>query len=98
LSRADRSEQKGAGKAAAEAPPEPYDRLVVRLEKVVEELEGGELSLEHSIDKFAEGIRLAREAAKKLDEAERRVDMLLRAEDGTVESQPLAEDGSEGPR
>ena len=98
MSRGDRSEQKGAARATAEAAPEPYDRLVVRLEKVVEELEGGELTLEQSIEKFSEGVRLAREAAKKLDEAERRVDMLLRAEDGSVEAEPLAEGGPEGLR
>lgn len=83
---------------AAEAAPEPYDRLVGRLEKVVADLEGGSLTLEQSIEKFAEGVRIAREAAKKLDEAERRVEALLRAEDGGVEARPLGEEGPEGGR
>ncbi len=91
------SEQKSAGKAAAAQPaPEPYDQLVARLERVVEELEGGALTLEQSIERFAEGVRLAREAARKLDEAERRVETLLRSEDGGVASRPLEGEGREG--
>ena len=76
----------------AEAAPEPYDKLVERLAKLVEQLEGGELSLEQSIETFAEGVRLAREAGKKLDEAEQRVEQLLRAEDGSVAARPLDEE------
>jgi len=78
----------------AEAGSEPYDRLVGRLEKVVEQLEGGGLTLEQSIEKFAEGIRLARQASKRLDEAERKVETLLRVEDGSVEAAPLDDGGA----
>lgn len=95
MTRADRSEPR---EKPAEAAPEPYDRIVGRLEKVVEELEGGGLTLEQSIEKFALGVSLAREASKKLDEAERRVESLLRTEDGGVEARPLAEEGREGGR
>ncbi|HVP67384.1 MAG TPA: exodeoxyribonuclease VII small subunit [Anaeromyxobacteraceae bacterium] len=93
MGRSERSEAKG-GDRAAEPGSEPYDRLVGRLEKVVEELEGGTLTLEQSVEKFAEGIRLAREAARKLDEAERKVESLLRTEDGSVEAVPA---GGEDP-
>jgi exodeoxyribonuclease VII small subunit len=65
---------------------------VERLERLVEQLEGGKLSLEQSIETFAEGVKLAREAGKKLDEAERRVEQLLRADDGSVEVRPLGEE------
>ena len=63
--------------------PEAYDALVARLERVVTELETGKLSLEQSIEKFAEGIDLAREAGRKLDDAERRVETLTRNPDGS---------------
>jgi exodeoxyribonuclease VII small subunit len=69
---------------------------VERLETVVGELEAGTLTLEQSIEKFAEGVKLARDAARKLEEAERRVEGLLRAEDGSVQSRPL--EGEEGER
>jgi exodeoxyribonuclease VII small subunit len=60
-------------------PPvsEKYEDLLQRLSKVVERLEGGGLSLEESIAAFEEGIRLARASAAKLEEAERKVEVLL---------------------
>jgi exodeoxyribonuclease VII small subunit len=72
---------------------EPYDALVARLERVVADLEGGGLTLEQSIEKFAEGVRLAREASRKLDEAERRVEMLVRSADGEVRVTELDAEG-----
>jgi len=66
-----------------------YDVLVTRLERVVGELESGQLSLEQSIEKFAEGVKLANEATRRLDEAERRIEMLVRNADGSEEEVPL---------
>ena len=63
--------------SAATSVPEKYEDLVQRLSKVVERLEGGGLSLEESIAAFEEGIRLARASAAKLEEAERKVEVLL---------------------
>jgi exodeoxyribonuclease VII small subunit len=96
LSKSERSDPKSGPAAAADPGPgsEPYDRLVCRLEKVVEQLEGGGLTLEQSIEKFAEGIRMVREASKRLEEAERKVETLLRAEDGSVDSTPLSDEGT----
>jgi exodeoxyribonuclease VII small subunit len=54
-----------------------YEEIVQRLGKVVERLEGGGLSLEESIAAFEEGIRLARAGAGKLEEAEKKVELLL---------------------
>ena len=54
-----------------------YEEIVQRLTKVVERLEGGGLSLEESIAAFEEGIQLARAGASKLEEAERKVELLL---------------------
>jgi exodeoxyribonuclease VII small subunit len=56
---------------------EKYEDIVGRLAKVVERLEGGGLSLEESIAAFEEGIRLARAGAARLEEAERKVEVLL---------------------
>ena len=63
--------------AAAQPISEKYEEIVARLAKVVERLEGGGLSLEESIAAFEEGIRLARAGATKLEEAERKVEVLL---------------------
>jgi len=48
-----------------------------RLEAVVKKMESGELSLEDSLKTFEEGIKLYRLCTQKLDEAERRVEILL---------------------
>ena len=45
---------------AADAGEESYDAFVARLERVVGELESGQLTLEQSIERFAEGVRLAK--------------------------------------
>jgi exodeoxyribonuclease VII small subunit len=71
---------------AAEAS---YDALVARLEKVVEALEAGDLSLEQSVERFAEGVKLARDAGSRLDEAERRVEQLVRDAAGNEIAVPL---------
>jgi len=75
---------------------ESYDVLVARLEKVVGELEAGQLTLEQSIEKFAEGVRLARDATRKLDEAEARVEMLVRSADGGDEAVPFETTSGKG--
>lgn len=62
---------------AVQPAPEKYEDLLQRLSRVVERLEGGGLSLEESIAAFEEGIRLARASAAKLEEAERKVEVLL---------------------
>jgi exodeoxyribonuclease VII small subunit len=67
---------------------------VARLERVVGDLESGQLTLEQSIEKFAEGVRLAKDASKKLDDAERRVELLVRGVDGEDEAVPFDPGGS----
>ncbi len=68
---------------------ESYDAIVARLERVVGELESGQLTLEQSIEKFAEGVRLAQHASRKLEDAERRVEQLVRSADGGDEAVPF---------
>jgi len=77
---------------------ETYDAIVARLERVVGELESGQLTLEQSIDKFAEGVRLAKDASRKLDDAERRIDLLVRGPDGGEEAVPFDAQPSGGGR
>lgn len=87
--------QEPVEKAGGDAP-EPYDALVERLEKVVGELESGELPLERSIEKFAEGMRLVREASARLDEAERRVEQLVRSASGEEAEVPFDPEPAKG--
>lgn len=61
------------GEQADDAAPGDFAATIERLEALVERLESGELSLEGSLSAFEQGIRLTREAQRRLDEAELRV-------------------------
>ncbi len=78
------------------AGEESYDAIVARLERVVSELETGQLTLEQSIERFAEGVRLAKDASRKLDDAEKRVELLVRGADGEDEAVPFAPESGRG--
>ncbi|MBN2282529.1 MAG: exodeoxyribonuclease VII small subunit [Deltaproteobacteria bacterium] len=75
-----------------------FEKALERLEDIVRRLEEGEMTLDESLKAFEEGIRLARFCSKKLDEAERKVEVLLADEEGfTVEPFPgESEPGEEG--
>ena len=61
-----------------------FEDALSKLEGIVEELERGELSLEESLAAFEEGIRLSRICSKQLDEAERKIEILIKGEDGQL--------------
>lgn len=65
-----------------------FEQALERLEEVVRELEGGDLSLEQALALFQEGVALARQCEKQLDQAEARIEQLLEA-DGQVIAVPL---------
>jgi exodeoxyribonuclease VII small subunit len=65
-----------------------FEDALAKLEEIVRKMEQGELTLEESLASFEEGIRLARLCARKLDEAERRVEILLKKE-GDLEVKPF---------
>jgi exodeoxyribonuclease VII small subunit len=61
---------------------EPFEESLKKLEKIVEKLERGSLPLEEAMEAFAEGVRLVNVCNQKLDEAENRVQVLMK--DGTT--------------
>jgi exodeoxyribonuclease VII small subunit len=63
------------------------------LETIVSQIDSGELSLEESIDAFERGVRLVRSLNRKLDEVERRVEVLMRGADGALKSAPYEGEG-----
>ena len=67
-----------------------FEECLTRLEQIVTALEAGNLPLEDSLRAFEEGIVLARHCARYLDEAERRVELLLKDETGLPKTQPFA--------
>ncbi|HEX8476201.1 MAG TPA: exodeoxyribonuclease VII small subunit [Pyrinomonadaceae bacterium] len=59
-----------------------FEKSLAALERVVRELERGELPLEKSLALFEQGVRLSRECQERLNEAERRIEVLLRDGEG----------------
>ena len=68
-----------------------FEDALKRLEKIVGELESGNLSLDESLEKYEEGIRLSKACSKKLEVAKKKVEILLKSEDGSVELKPFDE-------
>jgi exodeoxyribonuclease VII small subunit len=75
-------------------PGESFETSLDELEKVVKELEGGDLSLERSIQLFERGVNLSDTCRKQLEEAETRVEMLIRKE-GKIAAEPFRPEKSE---
>ena len=59
-----------------------FEKALSRLETIVTELETGELSLDDSLKIFEEGVKLSKTCLKMLDEAERKVEILVQDKDG----------------
>lgn len=76
-----------------------FEEAMGRLEAVVKQLEAGDLPLEKSLKTFEEGVRLSRWCVKKLEEAEKRVEILLQDQEGELQVLPwsMAEEDLAGP-
>ena len=61
-----------------------FEESLKRLEAVVDQLEKGELSLEESLKLFEEGMNLTASCKKELDDAEGKVQMLIKQRDGSL--------------
>ncbi len=68
---------------------ESFEQTLEALEAIVERLERGSLSLEEALAAFEAGVRLARACEARLDQAERRVELLLREPDGSLRAEPF---------
>lgn len=68
---------------------EGFDVVLEKLRGVVERLEAGSLTLEQSLAAFEEGVRLSRRGAEILDAAEKRIEILTRADDGRDKAAPF---------
>ena len=67
-----------------------FEDCLTRLEQIVTALEAGNLPLEESLKVFEEGVSLARQCAKYLDDAERRIELLAKDDSGATTTKPLA--------
>ena len=68
-----------------------FEEALEELEKVVERLESGELSLEDSLAAFEEGVKLVRLCNQKLIEVEKKIELLVKDKEGKLQLRPLEE-------
>ncbi|MGE5569369.1 MAG: exodeoxyribonuclease VII small subunit [Rhodospirillales bacterium] len=74
-----------------EQPELSFEACLEELEKVVKELEGGELPLERSLELFEKGVQLSNTCRRQLEEAETRVETLIR-KNGRIQPEPFRSD------
>jgi exodeoxyribonuclease VII small subunit len=81
-----------------EAPPAKkpeFERCLARLEEIVRKLENANLSLDDAMKLFEEGVSLSRDCQKQLEQAEGRVEILMKKAGGELAAQPFEPEGEE---
>ena len=66
-----------------------FEASLEELEQIVTQLEAGDLPLKRAMELFERGVKLSRSCQQQLDEAERRVEMLVKGEDGNLTAVPF---------
>jgi len=77
-------------------PEKKFEEAMQRLEEIVQSLDSGDLPLEESLKIFEEGMKLVGFCNSKLDEAEKKVSLLVKESDGQLKEKPFDEDEEEG--
>jgi exodeoxyribonuclease VII small subunit len=77
-----------AAESASNAEAVSFEASLEELEKVVKELESGDLQLDRSLELFSRGMQLSDVCRKQLEDAETRVEMLVRRE-GSYQPEPF---------
>ncbi|MDH3568472.1 MAG: exodeoxyribonuclease VII small subunit [Desulfobacteraceae bacterium] len=72
-----------------------FEQSLKQLERIVQELEDGDLPLEKAIKKFEEGIQLTKFCSQKLDETEKKISILLKNTEGQITEKPFSPDNDE---
>jgi exodeoxyribonuclease VII small subunit len=80
-------------KKAAAVEEKNFEAALKGLEEIVEELQKGDLPLDRMLELFEKGVKLSRECQKRLDEAERKVELVLKGANGETTTKPFEEEG-----
>lgn len=73
------------------APKQTFEKKLEKLEKIVEILDSGELPLEKALDMYEEGMALSRLCEQKLEEIQKKITLLSRDPDGTINETPMSD-------
>ena len=71
--------------------PNDFETALQRLEEIVKKLDSGDLPLASLLEVYEEGVTLSRFCQTKLEEAERKIEILNKKADGTMERSPFNE-------
>lgn len=80
---------------AAPKKAQSFEKSLSRLDDIVKRLEHEDLTLEQSLKLFEEGVKLADDCGKRLDEAEKKVTLLLHDDKGALRQEPFEQDDQE---
>ncbi len=74
-----------------------FEKAIQRLEKIVDDLEKGELDIDKSLEIFEEGIKMSRVCSKKLNEAEAKIEKLTKNQKGELVAElfPVGDEDNE---
>lgn len=64
-----------------------FEESLAELEKIASKLESGDLGLDEAIKEFEKGIKLSKECSEKLDQAEKKINILVQGENGELEEE-----------
>ena len=67
-----------------------FEKRLEALEQIVEELESGNLTLDEALERYERGVAAHQECMKTLAAAEKRIEVLLKSEEGEFETRPLS--------
>jgi exodeoxyribonuclease VII small subunit len=73
-----------------------FESALQSLEEIVGQLEAGDLTLDRALELFEEGVQISRFCNSKLEEAERRVEILLKNGEDTLQEAPFQDDEAQG--
>lgn len=66
-----------------------FEEGLKRLEEIVKSLEEGSLSLDEALNLFKEGIDLTQKLSRRLDEAEKKIEILVKGQNGELAAEPF---------
>ncbi len=69
-----------------------FETALKSLEDIVSQLEAGDLALDRALELFEEGVKISRFCNTKLEEAERKVETLIKTADGSMKEVPFSAD------
>ena len=71
-----------------------FEEALKKLEDIVEKLESGDYPLDESLAKYEEGVKLVRFCQKKLEQAKKKIEILVKTKDGKIKIEPFEAEGA----